>query len=92
MARSCSIADAKNHLPRLVHEVERGSPVELNRRGRPVAILLSMEQFRILSGRSEGFGKAARRFLREVPAARGAIDGRFLRGVRDRSPGRKSPL
>lgn len=92
MGRSCSIANARNHFPRIVHEVERGGRVELSRRGRSVAILLSIEEFRRLTGRDGGFARAVDRFLHDMPEARGAIRRDFLRGVRDRSPGRKVAL
>jgi prevent-host-death family protein len=36
-----SIAEAKTQLTRLIHAVERGEPVHITRRGKPVAVLLS---------------------------------------------------
>lgn len=39
--KAVSIATAKNQLPELVHQVEKGQPLRLNRRGQPVAVLLS---------------------------------------------------
>ena len=44
-----SIAAAKNNLSGLVHEVEQGHPVRLTRRGKPVAVLISTEQYERLS-------------------------------------------
>jgi prevent-host-death family protein len=44
-----SIAEAKNHLTRLIHQVERGDAVHITRRGRPVAVLLSEAEFARLS-------------------------------------------
>ncbi len=44
-----SIADAKNKLSGLVHEAEQGHPVRLTRRGKPVAVLISTEQYERLS-------------------------------------------
>ncbi len=40
-----SIAEAKSHLARLVHQVEDGPPVELTRRGQPVAMLVSIRDY-----------------------------------------------
>ncbi|MCB9663698.1 MAG: type II toxin-antitoxin system Phd/YefM family antitoxin [Alphaproteobacteria bacterium] len=52
MKRTVSIADAKDQLPRLVHEVEEGRIVEITRRGNPVAVLLSTDAYRrLLPGR-----------------------------------------
>ena len=44
-----SIAEAKNHLTRLIHQAERGDAVHITRRGRPVAVLLSEAEFARLS-------------------------------------------
>ena len=44
-----SIAEAKNNLSGLVHEAEQGRPVRLTRRGKPVAVLISTEQYERLS-------------------------------------------
>jgi prevent-host-death family protein len=41
-----TIADAKNTLPRLVHQVELGEPVILSRHGKPVAVLQSYASYR----------------------------------------------
>jgi prevent-host-death family protein len=55
MTKSYSIADAKNLLGRVVHEAEEGSPVELTRRGRPVAMVISVPDFERLSLPRRGF-------------------------------------
>ena len=55
-----SIAEAKNHLPRLVQQAEAGEPVRITRRGKPVAVLLSEQEFERLTGRG-GFAD----FLRQ---------------------------
>jgi prevent-host-death family protein len=39
-----TIAEAKQTLPALVHEAERRGEIELTRRGKPVAYLVSAEQ------------------------------------------------
>jgi prevent-host-death family protein len=46
--KTVSIAQAKNGLPELVHAVETGEPVQLARRGQPVAVLLSDVEYRRL--------------------------------------------
>lgn len=40
-----SIADAKTQLTRLIHQVERGEAVHITRRGKPVAVLLSEDEY-----------------------------------------------
>ena len=68
-----SVAEAKNTLPALLHEAE-AAPVEIVRRGKPVAVLLSRATYDRLRGRSEGLWAALESFrethdLRELDAA-----------------------
>lgn len=52
-----SIAEAKNRLPAIVHDVETGAPVKLTRYGKPVAILLSIKAYENLRKGGKGFWK-----------------------------------
>jgi prevent-host-death family protein len=45
MPKSYSIAEAKNHFTELVRDVENDSPIQLTRRGKPVAVLLSTREY-----------------------------------------------
>jgi len=45
MLKSYSITEAKNHFTELVRGVENDSPIQLTRRGRPVAVLLSTREY-----------------------------------------------
>ena len=40
-----SIAEAKAQLTRLIHRAERGEAVRITRRGKPVAVLLSEDEY-----------------------------------------------
>jgi len=40
-----SIANAKTQLTRLIHQAERGEAVHITRRGKPVAVLLSEDEY-----------------------------------------------
>ena len=57
-----SIADARDHLTQLVHSVEQGKPIEITRRGKRVAILLSAEDFDRLSAHQGSFGSSLAEF------------------------------
>lgn len=82
-----SIAQARDRLPALVHEAEEGTPVELTRRGKPVAVLLSSDEYhRLASGRVD-FWSAYERF-RESADLDGLDLGPVFEDIRDRSPGR----
>jgi prevent-host-death family protein len=78
-----SVAEAKNTLPALLHEAE-SVPVEIVRRGKPVAVILSSASYDRLRGRAEGVWAAVQRFrathdLAQLDAAA------TLEGVRDPS-------
>ncbi len=91
MIRQYSIAEARNNLPNLVREAEHGVPVELTRRGRPVAVLLSIGEFqRLTSGREDAW-TAFERFRSAHDLSTLNID-EIYQGVRDRSPGREVTL
>lgn len=47
-ARSFSIAEARQNLAALVHQVEEQGACQLTRRGRAVAVLVSMEDYQRL--------------------------------------------
>src|SRR5258706_12606912 len=89
MPKQYSIADAKNQLPSLVHRVEQGGAIELTRRGKPVAVLVSSDEYRRLAGNSGDFWSSLQRFRQRADLASLDLVG-ALAEVRDRSPARKS--
>lgn len=81
-----SIATARNRLPALVHEVENGPAVELTRRGRPVAVLLSVSEYRNLQPQPHDFLDAVLSFRADQNLA--DLDAEDVwDAVRDRSTG-----
>jgi prevent-host-death family protein len=90
MTKRYSIAEARDNLPGVVHEVEDGIRVELTRRGKPVAVVLGIEAFERLAAGRRGFWEAYEEFRREFDLARLGIDpDEVFAGVRDTSPGRE---
>ena len=93
MVKRYSIAEARDHFASVVHEAEEGTQVELTRRGKPVAVLVGVEDFEQLSKRKPGFWEAYEEFRRRVDLAEADIDpDEIFRDVRDRSPGRDVDL
>jgi prevent-host-death family protein len=92
MTKRYSIAQARDNLAALVHELERRSTIELTRRGQPVAVLLSMREYRRLAAPKEGFWKAYEAFRASIDLERLNITPEVLGGVRDRSTGREVRL
>ena len=66
MEREYSVAEARNQLAALIHDVEAGNPVRITRQGQPVAVLLSEGQYERLTGRRQGFWKAFEAFRASV--------------------------
>lgn len=89
MATRYSIAQARDRLARLVHDAEKGAAVELTRRGKPVAVLVSVSDYRRLRSSKLSFWKALEKFRREVDLKAAAVEPEVFRGVRDRSTGRE---
>lgn len=91
VTKEYSIAEARQNLPRLVNEAEAGSEVRLTRRGRPVAVVVSLKEFERLRGNHVAFAEAYRDFHEKHPEGMTASPATF-RALRDRSVGRKVAL
>jgi len=52
--QSFSIADARSQLPKIIHTVEGGDVAQLTRRGKPVAVLLSLKEYKALLAQGKG--------------------------------------
>jgi prevent-host-death family protein len=87
-----SIADARKNLPGLVDEVEAGAEVQLTRRGRPVAVVVSIDQYERLKASRTTFAEAHRNFRQKFPEGTQGIGARYFKGLRDRESGRKVEL
>jgi prevent-host-death family protein len=92
MSPRYSIADARTSLPTIVDQAEAGEKIELTRRGKPVAIVVSLREFERLRGDRPRFAEAYKRFLDDHSLDEIGFDDDFAASTRDRSPGRKAPL
>jgi prevent-host-death family protein len=66
MIKTYSIAEAKNHLPELIREAEQTGSVQVTRRGKPVAIILSTSEYERLKQRKINFRDAVSAFRRRL--------------------------
>ena len=87
-----SIADARKNLPSLVDEAEAGSEVQLTRRGRPVAVVVSIDQYERLKASRATFAESYIAFRRRFPEGTTGFGSRYFNSLRDRSSGRKVVL
>lgn len=92
MSRRYSIADARISLPSIIDQAEAGEPVELTRRGKPVAVVVSLREFERLRGDRRRFGDAYKRFLDKYSLEEIGVDDDFAAVVRDQAAGRKVAL
>ena len=90
MSRSYSIAEARDNFAAIVRDVEQDSPIELTRRGEPVAVLLSIEEYRRLLAGRKSFWEAYSEFRDEVDLRRLNIEPEIFEDLRDVSPGRET--
>jgi cellobiose PTS system EIIB component len=85
-----SVAEAKNQLPELLREVQKGNSVEITKHGEPVAVVLSVGDYQRLLNK-----KKASSFLNKITALREsdnfeALGEDDLKDVRDKSTGRET--
>jgi prevent-host-death family protein len=92
MTKRYSIAEARSNLPSIVDQAEAGQEIELTRRGKPVAVVVSLRELERLRGERVPFGEAYRRFLKAHPLHEVGVDESAFGAVRDRGAGRKVTL
>jgi prevent-host-death family protein len=88
MSKRVSIADARDNLPALVRSVEQGQPVELTRRGKLVAVLVSSQDYEKLTNGPPDLWAAIQKFRSEHDLAELNAEEVF-ENLRDRTPGRE---
>lgn len=92
MSRRYSITEARTNLPAIVDQAEAGRRIELTRRGRPVAVVVSLDEIERLGGARPRFGDAYGSFLRRFSLAEvGLVDASFA-ALRDKDRGRDVSL
>ena len=91
MQKQYSIAEAKNKLPSIIHDVEEGSIVQFTRRGRPVAVLVSLGDYERLSTQGKGFWATLQAFRSGMLKYRDVvINDADFKGLRDTDSGRET--
>ena len=92
MSKRYSIAEARANLPTIVDEVEMGTEVELTRRGKPVAVVLSLQEYERLRSERPQFMTAYRAFVQKFRLAEVGVDEGFFESIREASTGREVDL
>lgn len=89
MSKRYSIAEARSNLPTIVDHAEAGGEIELTRRGKPVAVVVSLREFARLRGEHARFADTYKRFLKVHSLREIGLEGGFFDSTRDRDSGRK---
>ena len=92
MNHGFSIAEARDHLSEVVRLAEDEGPVELTRRGRPVAVVVSRDEYlRLLAPVGEPF-RFLERFRLDHDLDQCGLEPDDVAGLRDLGPGREVAL
>ena len=92
MAKTYTIARARAKLADIVDDVEAGSDVELTRRGKKVAIVMSAARYARLRGERVAFMTAYETFRAAHDLASAGLERSWARGLRTRDVGRPVKL
>ena len=90
-SKKIPLGEARAKLSSLVEDVQHGSLVELTRRGKTVAVILSATEYSKLA-RAPGFEQAMEEFRKRVRIEELDLSPELFEGIRDRSPGREVSL
>lgn len=88
MSRKYSIAEARASLPTIIDQAEAGQEIELTRRGKPVAVVVSFRQFERLRGDRPRFGDAYKNFLKQYSLEEVGVEDDFVASTREKGAGR----
>ena len=92
MTQKYSVAEARSSLPAIIDQAEAGLNVELTRRGKPVAVVVSLRQFERLRSDRPRFGDVYRDFLKKYSLAEIGLDDDFVASGREKGTGREVSL
>jgi prevent-host-death family protein len=92
MPKTYTIANARAKLADIVDQAEAGSDVELTRRGKKVAVVMSAARYARLRGERVAFMTAYETFRAEQDLADTGLDRSWARSLRQRDVGRPVKL
>ncbi|MBE2240578.1 MAG: type II toxin-antitoxin system Phd/YefM family antitoxin [Caldilineaceae bacterium] len=90
MPISYSIAEARNNLASIVHDLEETPIIQLTRRGEPVALLVAQTEFQRLQAGLGNFWDAYTAFRSRENLEANEIGPETFADLRDRAPGREA--
>ena len=92
MSKSYTVASARAKLAEIVDQVEGGKEVELTRRGKKVAVVMSAARYARLRGDRVAFMTAYETFCGEHDLREVGVEPGWANALRDRDVGRNVKL
>lgn len=92
MSRKYSIAEARASLPAIIDQAEAGQEIEVTRRGKPVAAVISVRELARLRGAGGSFVAAYRSFRDTHALEEVGLEEDFAASLRDKGAGRSVSL
>lgn len=89
MIKEYSIAEARDQFTTIVRDLETTPSIQLTRRGKPVAMLLAIEEYERLAAGRTGFWDNYQTFRNAINLAELDIDPAIFSDLRDTAPGRE---
>lgn len=88
MIRSYSVDEARAALPEVINEAKKGKVIEITRRGKPEAVVISLKEYQRLTEPRPTFLTLYREWRETLKPGDLDFDPAFFESLRDRSPGR----
>ena len=85
--KTSTIAEAKNNLSQLIHQLQSDEPIHLTRHGKPVAVMLSEANYQKLTQKNNGLYQAIQQWRNQLDSNSGLTESE-LKNVRATSQGR----
>ena len=92
MSLRYSIAEARSSLSTIIDQAEAGLEIELTRRGKPVAVVVSFLKFERLRADRPRFGDVYRSFLKKHSLDQVGLEDDFAASAREKGVGREVSL
>lgn len=92
MSHRYSIAEARSSLSTIIDQAEAGLEIELTRRGKPVAVVVSFLKFERLRADRPRFGDVYRSFLKKHSLDQVGLEDDFAASAREKGVGREVSL
>ncbi|MEQ1637545.1 MAG: type II toxin-antitoxin system Phd/YefM family antitoxin [Methylococcales bacterium] len=86
--KTSTIAEAKNSLSQLIHQLESDGPIHLTRHGKPVAVMLSETNYRKLTRNDNNLYQKILDWRQYLETEDGALTNDELKAIRTVSQGR----